>query len=369
MNNPVTFEKIEYIRVGSYTKKLNDYPIIQSQLWDKIKNEKFEEQFAETDLSEDDAIRKLDYSVYFERYNIPLPSTLHGVAKYMIEEKVIQKLDSGLFAITNLGAIVFAKNLNEFDNISRKALRIVKYEGKSRVNILKDEIRCRGYAADFEETIKFIEALLPSHEVIAEDGIRKTKKEFPSIAIREIIANALIHQDFSVSGTGPLVEIFDNRVEITNSGLPLVDILRIIDNPPCSRNEKLASLLRRLRMCEELGTGWDKIILVCEYFNLQAPLIDLYHNTDSIKITIFSHRNFSDISLEDKIWSTYLHCCIKYVQGDYMSNKSLRERFGLASSSISSVSRLISATVEKGLIKSIDPTTAPRYMKYTPIWA
>ena len=48
-----------------------------------------------------------------------------------------------------------------------------------------------------------------------------------------------IHQDLSISGTGPVVEIFDNRIEITNAGIPLVNIDRIIDNPPKSRNEKL----------------------------------------------------------------------------------------------------------------------------------
>lgn len=73
------------------------------------------------------------------------------------------------------------------------------------------------------------------------------------MAIREIVANALVHQDFTVSGTGPTIEIFANRIEIINSGIPLVDIKRIVDNPPKSRNEKLASLMRRFRICEELG--------------------------------------------------------------------------------------------------------------------
>ena len=71
---------------------------------------------------------------------------------------------------------------------------------------------------------------------------------YPAIALREAVANALIHQDFSVTGTGVVVEIFSNRIEITNPGIPLVDIYRIVDNPPKSRNEKLASLMRRLRM-------------------------------------------------------------------------------------------------------------------------
>ena len=78
---------------------------------------------------------------------------------------------------------------------------------------------------------------------------------YPRIAIRELVANALIHQDFSVTGTGPLVEIFARRMEITNPGEPLVDTDRFIDTPPRSRNEQLAALMRRMKICEEARHG------------------------------------------------------------------------------------------------------------------
>jgi len=68
---------------------------------------------------------------------------------------------------------------------------------------------------------------------------------YPEIAVRELVANALIHQDFSITGAGPMVEVFGDRVEITNPGEPLIDTLRFIDEPPRSRNEMLASLMRR----------------------------------------------------------------------------------------------------------------------------
>lgn len=102
-----------------------------------------------------------------------------------------------------------------------------------------------------------------------------------------------------MTGTGPVVEIFEKRIEITNSGTPLVDVRRIIDNPPKSRNEKLASLMRRLRMCEELGTGWDKIVITCELYQLPAPKIELFE--DSTRVTLFSEMPFSNISMEDKL--------------------------------------------------------------------
>ena len=170
-----------------------------------------------------------------------------------------------------------------------------------------------------------------------------------------------------ITGTAPVVEIFENRIEVTNPGTPLVDVLRIIDNPPKSRNEKLASLMRRLKMCEELGRGWDRMVLACEAQFLPAPRIEVFQ--DSTKVTLFSEMEFSNIPMEDKLWSCYLHACLMYIQGDALTNKSLRNRFGIPETSSSSSSRLIREAIEKNLIKVLDPNTAPRYMKYIPIWA
>jgi predicted HTH transcriptional regulator len=52
----------------------------------------------------------------------------------------------------------------------------------------------------------------------------------------------------------------EDRIEITNPGEPLVDPQRFVDSPPKSRNEVLASLMRRFRICEERGSGIDKVI-------------------------------------------------------------------------------------------------------------
>ena len=57
-----------------------------------------------------------------------------------------------------------------------------------------------------------------------------------------------------------MIEIFSDRMEITNPGLPLVKTDRFLDSPPRSRNEALASFMRRIHICEERGTGIDKIV-------------------------------------------------------------------------------------------------------------
>ena len=363
---PVTFKKEEYIRVGSYTKRLKEYPALQSRLWHRLHNVKFEELSAKTDLTLSDALRILECSIYFDLTGIPQPISADGIAHYLLEEGVLIRQDNGLYSITNMGAILFAKKISDFPKISRKAIRVVQYQGNNRLNMLKENVGIEGYVVGFEGLMKYIEALIPTQEIVS-GAVREQKSAYPLLAIREAVANALIHQDFSVSGTGPTVEIFSNRIEIINSGIPLVDIMRMIYNPPKSRNEKLAAMMRRLRMCEELGSGWDKIVLTCELLQLPAPRIELYE--ESTKVTLFSEVPFSNLSMEDKLWACYLHACVLHVQGEQLTNSSLRNRFGLNSSSAGSISRLIKEAVSIGIIRPLDPTTSNKYMKYIPAWA
>lgn len=366
VNQTVMFQKVDYIRVGSYTKKISEYPALQAQLWDRLRSSKFEERYAKENLDLATVLGLLEYSSYFDLIKIPQPTNAEGVCHYLDEESILVKQDNGLYAITNLGAILFAKRLTDFPRLSRKTVRVVQYQGNNRLNMLKEYNGTKGYAVGFEGLLGFIDALLPTAEVI-NGALREKKTAYPSLAIREAVGNALIHQDFSIPGTGPVVEIFDGRIEITNPGTPMVDIKRIVDNPPRSRNEKLAALMRRLRICEELGTGWDKIVLSCEVQMLPAPRIDLYE--ENTKVTLYSEMPFTNLSPEDKLWACYLHACIKQVQDEQLTNTSLRERFGLKPSSSGSVSRLIKEAVSLKLIKPLDPDTAPRYMRYIPYWA
>ena len=127
---------------------------------------------------------------------------------------------------------------------------------------------------------------------------------YPEIAIKETIANSLVHQDFNITGAGPMVEIYSDRIEITNPGKPLVKTDRFIDNPPKSRNEQLASFLRRIGVCEERGSGFDKIVYSTELYQLPASKIEVYD--ESTKVTLFAHKAYEDMSKEDKIRACYM---------------------------------------------------------------
>lgn len=164
-NQTVTFEKTDYIRVGSYTKRLNEHPELQARLWDRLRNEKFEERYAKQDLDLENALRLLDYSTYFDIKGLPQPTEIDGISHYMLAEEIIAKQDNGLYSITNLGAVTLAKRLSDFPKISRKAIRVVQYKGNNRLNMLKEDVGGKGYVVGFEGLIKFIGALIPTQEL------------------------------------------------------------------------------------------------------------------------------------------------------------------------------------------------------------
>jgi len=182
---------------------------------------------------------------------------------------------------------------------------------------------------------------------------------------------ALIHQDFTVTGAGPMVEIFPDRMEISNPGEPLVDTLRFIDTPPRSRNEDLAALMRRMNICEEGGTGIDKVIEVVEIFQLPAPDFTAISTMQpgSTRASLFAARKLADMEPRDRIRACYQHACLCQVSGRMMTNATLRKRLGVEQQNYSVVSRIIRDTIDAGLIRPFDPHTSKRYMKYLPFWA
>jgi predicted HTH transcriptional regulator len=257
--HPVQFRGEELIRVGSYKKKLKDFPEKERALWRIFDQTPFEEGIALERIPVDRLLGLLDYSSYFDLLNRPLPENRDGIVEALASDALILADNTGGWSITNLGAILFAKRLEEFRSLRRKAVRVIQYRGTNRLETVRERVGTRGYASGFEGLISFINGLLPSSEVIGQ-ALRQTVTVFPEPAVRELVANALIHQDFFVTGAGPIVEIFEDRIEITNPGTPLVDTDRFVDTSPKSRNEGLASLMRRMGICEERGSGWDKVV-------------------------------------------------------------------------------------------------------------
>jgi ATP-dependent DNA helicase RecG len=364
--HPVRFQGQEFIRVGSYKKNLKDFPEKERELWRALDRAPFETGTAVGELSSDEVLQLLDYPSYFDLMKRPLPSAANGILAALETDELLRANDAGQWEITNVGAVLFAKRLADFPRLRRKAMRVIQYRGGTRLDTIKEHEETEGYASGFAGLIAYIHGLLPANEVI-EQALRTTVRMYPELAVRELVANALIHQDFFVTGAGPMVEIFDDRMEITNPGLPLVAPERFLDTPPKSRNEVLAALMRRMGICEERGSGIDKIVFQTELFQLPAPIFEVAG--ESTRSVLFAHRPLAEMSKEDRVRACYLHACLKYVNRSYLTNTSVRERFGIEQQNIAYASRLIKEAVEAGVIVPFDPDAAPKLMKYVPWWA
>jgi len=364
---PVRFNGEEFIRVGSYKKKLKDFPEKERKLWAKLNASSFETGLATETLSLERALNLVDYESYFKLTKQPIPQSVDTLKDKLLQEGLLALVENG-FAITNLGAILFAKNLENFPTLARKAARVILYQGKDRTHTLKEQIGQKGYAAGFVGLNSFVELLSLNRTEEISSALRTTSQKYPSIVLRELIANALIHQDFSITGTSPMIEIFENRIEISNPGAPLIDVLRFMDNQPRSRNEKLANLMRRCYICEERGSGVDKVIKSVEDDNLPAP--NFIDGGTFVKVIIYEPLPLRKMEKSDKIRACYQHCCLRFESGEKMTNQSLRLRFRIDDKNYPMISRIIADAIADKKIKLADPTNKSRkHAKYVPFWA
>lgn len=363
---PARFRRDAYIRVGSVTKSLSDHRQIERRLWRLLDARNFEDGIAATHHSDEAVMTLLDCPAYFQLLGIPLPDGNANILDAIRKDGLIRRSDAGSWNITNLGAILIARDLSAFTKIQRKRLRIIRYDGIGRFKTERELEIDSGYALAFQSVIEQIMTLTPSNEVI-EQALNVNMPMFPEIAVRELVANALIHQDFLATGTGPMVEIFGDRIEITNSGKPLVETLRFLDAPPKSRNELFASMMRRFGICEERGSGIDKVIDMIEVHQLPAPVFETVE--EFTRCVLFAHKKLSDMSRDERVLACYWHASLRFLLGQSTNNQSIRERFDIPSQRSDHASRLLKEAVEADMLVIENPAVGNKSRTYLPNWA
>jgi len=362
---PVEFNRTAYVRIGSATPRLSDHLERLRALWTKLQSYAWETGSAAQFLTGDEVLLRLDYTVYFKLTRQPLPDNKPGILDKLHADRLIRKDVGNGWNIANLGAILFAKRLSDFGpSIARKAVRFVAYDGKGRTDtVTHRKDRQRGYAAEFQRLTGYIDRLLPRKERIG-TARRQEHRLYPPIAIRELIANALIHQDMTITGAGPMIELFEDRMEIANPGKPLIAPDRFLDSPPRSRNEALTSLMRRMGLCEERGGGIDKVIAAVEQHRLPPP--DFRGEGNAVRAVLFAPRRFADMTPEERLRACVQHAALKHESGQKMTNSSLRERLGIDRHNAAQASAILRQAQDRGRIRPAD-LDHPR-AGYVPAW-
>ncbi len=347
---------------------MKEFPTIERSIWTSPKpvHVQFESAISAQILTSNHLFDLIDVPNFFERIDSPLPTDEHQILQVLADSELITTANPGYWNITNAGAILLATRLQEFQSLKNKAARLIRYQGNSRVEIELKQTLSKGYASGFEELMNLVTDSLSKAKGLGK-GSGKKKTVWPELALRELIANALIHQDYSTPDSGPLIEIFDDRIEVVNSGLPLVNEQRLVNSPPKTRNHKILSLMRQMNLATETGCGWDRIVAEAERCSMPAPLPEI--DEDTTRVVMLSPRALTDMDYSTRIWSVYQHACLKFANREHLSNGSLRERFGIELKNSAIVSRLIKEAVEAKVIVPYQAEIGRKHMRYIPNWA
>ena len=355
-----------FIRSGGCTHKASRQELAAMMMNSQIPT--FEDLHATRVKSEDEVFDLLDVKNVIRLLEKPMPQNRKEALKILVDKKMLSPVDDTGYYITNLGALTAAKNLNDFESLSRKAIRLIEYKGKTKRETIKEYPNERGYAVGFEDLISSIMRLQPGNETMGK-ALRKKHNTYPEIAIRELTANCIIHQDFSIRGASSMIELFEDRIEITNPGrlIPEKTIDRLIRTSPESRNETLASEFRKLHICEERGSGFEKAISAIEEYGL--PPLKMQEIDNSFRVTMYKPKTFAQLTQAERIEACYQHAVICYYSIGGMTNVSLRERFKMHEKQRPQVSLVIKEALALGKIKPKNPESASKkFVEYIPIW-
>ncbi|WP_264050410.1 ATP-binding protein [Methylobacterium flocculans] len=362
--SPVRFKGHAFVRVDSIQQPLKDFPERERALWAITSRYSFEQGIAAAHLTEEMLFERFDCINLVKMLGVKTVTNTGIIEKLLADGLILDDRQNGYDA-TNLLAILAANKLSEFPIISTKAPRVIQYSSTSKLDGVDDVTGERGYGVTFSKLLSFIMIRVPHREEILH-GIRSKKYTIPEISIREFVANALIHQDLTAVGSGPRVEIFPDKIRITNPGKPLVSPDRFIDAPAKSRNEKLAKFMRQMGLCEERGSGVDRAVEAIERAALPPPLFQ--EAEGSTVVTIFAERSFAAMTKEDRVRACYQHAQLRFESGNFMSNGSLRERFRLADKQYPQVSVVIREAIEAKKIRPLDEDQAKRTARYVPAY-
>ncbi len=352
-----------YIRSAGHTVRMSRQQV--RMLIADSEGFNYEERIAKRGLTAEEVLSLLNYKKLFELLDRQLPMSAEGILNFMEALGICHKESAG-YSITNLGALLFANTLSAFDSTKYKGVIVRRYVGINNRQMLLEQEWAMGYAVGLEGLIAFV---MNNTGIEHIDGARRELTPiYPRVAIREFIANALVHQDFAVKGMPITIEIFANRLIITNPGYSLNDVNRLIDLPPHSRNEQMAQLMLQLGLCERRGSGVDRAVEAIE--KMLLPAYKAENGSDFTRVTLYPRKSVFELTKVERVEACYQHCCLVYADNESMNNQSVRERFGLNKNQGTIASHIIADTVAKGLIKSANPDSDSRkFVTYLPFYA
>lgn len=370
---PEQVDKPIYLRGGTiydsyYRSAGQTHKMSRQQVHDMIASKEgisFEDRIAASALSADQIITMLDFGEFYKLTGKPTPTGAERIVEGLADFNFCKKNEGG-WSITNLGAALFARDLRNFPSLEFRYVVVRQYRSASNLDVSAETFFYEGYAVSLDKIVKYVMSLLEKTENILHPK-RENKYPYPEVSIRELVANMVLHQSFEVHGMTLAVEIFTNRIVITNPGTPLIDTNRFIDLPPKSRNDKMAQAMFLFNLCEKRGSGIDRAVAGVEAMRL--PAITIEKGEDFTRARLFPLKKYTEMSKAEKIMACYQHACLLYENGESLTNQSLRNRLSIGKNNAAVASRIISDTIAAGLIKAQEGQSAStKFWRYVPYY-
>lgn len=370
---PEQFDKPVYLRGGTiydsyYRSAGQTHKMSRQQVHDMIAAKEgiaFEDRIAASGLPADQIITLLDFAEFYRLTRKPTPTGAESIAEGLADYNFCKKQENG-WAITNLGAALFARDLRKFPSLEFRYVVVRQYKGANNLDISAETFFYEGYAISLDKIVKYVMSLLEKTEDILHPQ-RENRYPYPEVAIRELAANMVLHQSFDVHGMTLALEIFTNRIVMINPGAPLIDTNRFIDLPPKSRNDKMAQAMFLFNLCEKRGSGMDRAVAGIEAMRL--PAITVERGEDFTRARLFPLKKYTEMTRGEKVQACYQHACLLYENGFELTNQSLRERLGMPKNNSAGASRIIADAVDAGLIHLSDKAPdSKKYSSYVPYY-
>lgn len=211
-------------------------------------------------LSGSEVLELLNTEAYIRLSRMEIADNKEDQLRYLEKLSLIKKSGS-TYEIPLFSAYLLARNLSDFDRLAGKRVRIVSYDSNDNLcTVICDKEFKDGIVEAFASVFKEVVRLIPRHEKIdSGSGRRLIEFSIPQAVIREVLSNAFAHQDLSSEEDGIVIEIFKNRVEITNSGKPVLDQLHFLDGAPTIKNKRVFTEMKNLGLVDGPGATHEFI--------------------------------------------------------------------------------------------------------------
>lgn len=288
--------KGSYVRIGDSDELMNEYEIYSYEAFRKrIKDDIRLVEDAKIKYFDQEQLDKYLYSVKKERKNF---------SNNVSDEEILELM--GVFndgVPTLAGTMVFSKYPQAyFPQLCITAVVVPGTEigeiGEDGERFIDNERITGSIPEMLDLAVDFVRRNSRTKTVVDENGVRKDKKEYPIIAVREAILNALIHRDYSIHTENvPIrLEMYRDRMEIVNSGglYGKISIDSLGKVRPETRNPVLANILELLNITENRYSGIPTIRKEFEKAGLPAPIFSVKHGEFKVvfKNNIYKNEMF-----------------------------------------------------------------------------